>query len=131
MKFEKWHLGLIVVILVILIAGLVWYFKSPKSESEILGNQTGQEESVDYFDQTASVMYFYSDNCGWCNKQKEVLSQLSKEGYKVRPMDLGQDSSLAEKYNISGTPTFIADNGEQLVGFREKEELKAWLDEHK
>ena len=132
MKFEKWHVGLIVVILVILVASLVWYLKSPsEKESQILGNQVGKEELVDYFDETAKVMYFYSDNCSWCSKQEEVLIELAKEGYRVRPMDVGTDPQLFEKYNIQGTPTFISDNGEQLVGFREKAELKTWLDEHK
>ncbi len=132
MKFEKWHVGLIVVILVILVASLVWYLKSPsEKESQILGNQVGKEELVDYFDETAKVMYFYSDNCSWCSKQEEVLIELAKEGYSVRPMDVGTDPQLFEKYNIQGTPTFISDNGEQLVGFREKAELKTWLDEHK
>ncbi len=131
MKFEKWHVGLVVVILVVLVASLVWYFRSPqKEESQVLTNQ-GEEESVEYFDETAKVMYFYSDNCSWCVKQKEVLAELAEEGYKVRPMDVGADSQLFEKYNLQGTPTFISDNGEQLVGFREKEELKTWLDQHK
>lgn len=131
MKFEKWHVGLIVVILVILVASLVWYFKSPSEEKSASSNQAKEEESVDYFDETAKVMYFYSDNCSWCSKQKEVLIELAKEGYSVRPMDVGADPQLFEKYNIQGTPTFISDNGEQLVGFREKAELKTWLDEHK
>lgn len=131
MKFEKWHIGLIVVILVILVASLVWYFRSPAEEPEILGNQTGEEESVESFDETAKVMFFYSDGCGWCNQQKEVLAELAKEGYRVRPMDVGADPQLFEKYNLQGTPTFISDNGKQLVGFREKEELKAWLDKYK
>ena len=131
MKFEKWHLGLIVVILVILVASLVWYFKSPSEEKSASSNQAKGEESVDFFDETAKVMYFYSDNCSWCSKQKKVLIELAKEGYSVRPMDVGTDPQLFEKYNIQGTPTFISDNGEQLVGFREKAELKTWLDEHK
>ena len=132
MKFEKWHLGAIVVILAILVSGLVWYFRSPtQEESEVLGNQASQEESADYFDETAKVMYFYSDSCGWCSEQKKVLAELAKEGYKVRPMDVGENPQLLEKYNIQGTPTFIAANGEQLVGYHEKDELKTWLDKYK
>ncbi len=131
MKFEKWHIGLIVVILVVLVASLVWYFRSPQKEESQVSTNQGEEESVEYFDETAKVMYFYSENCSWCVKQKEVLVELAKEGYRVRPMDVGADSQLFEKYNLQGTPTFISDNGEQLVGYQAKEELKTWLDKHK
>jgi protein-disulfide isomerase len=58
------------------------------------------------------------------------LQELGKEGYRVKPMDVAKDENLWQKYNIQGTPTFIAANGDTLVGFREKPELKNWLDAH-
>lgn len=137
MKFEKWHSGIIVLIILLAIGG-VWYFRSGKNNNnQISGNKTeetkqsGTASSTPYFSEKAKVMFFYSEFCGWCQKEKGVLEELGKEGYKVKPMDVGADSGLAEKYQIEGTPTFIAANGEKLVGFHEKAELKKWLDEHK
>ena len=131
MKFQKWHLGLIVLIILFVIGG-IWYSKSHKNESSVAGNKTEETTTAEsYFSENAKVMFFFSDFCGWCQKEKGVLEELAKEGYKVKPMNIGENSSLAEKYQIEGTPTFIAANGERLVGYREKAELKKWLDQHK
>jgi len=86
---------------------------------------------VNYFDDNAKVMLFYSDYCGWCVKQKDVLSELGAEGYKVKSMDVGKNQGLWQEYQISGTPTFIAPDGTKLVGFQQKDALKAFLDKYK
>jgi len=83
-----------------------------------------------YFSENAKIMYFYSDSCHWCQQEKTVLGELGYEGYRLKPMNVGEDQSLWKKYEISGTPTFIAPNGDKLIGYREKAELKAWLDKH-
>lgn len=102
---------------------------SPSSLSEQGVVASGKTEA--YFDDGASVMFFYSDLCSWCNKEKEVLAELAKEGYKVKPMDVKANPDYWQKYDISGTPTFIAKNGEKKVGYLAKEELKKWLDQFK
>lgn len=83
-----------------------------------------------FFDDASPVWFFYSDSCGWCTKQKEVLSQLSSEGYRVKSMDVGKNQSYWTDYKIDGTPTFIANNGkgEKATGYKDKDPLKSWLD---
>ena len=84
-----------------------------------------------YFAEDAKVMYFYSDWCHWCQKEKEeVLPELGKLGLKVKPMNVGTDPSLGQKYNVTGTPTFIAANGDRLVGFQNLESLKDFVEKH-
>lgn len=137
---KDWALISIVILIFLVGMGLVGYFKLSKKKiianpvpsvetQEVAGTTTSENQ---YFADDAKVMYFYSDYCHWCQKEKEeVLEPLGKEGYKVKPMNVGEKPELAKQYNISGTPTFIADNGARLVGFQNKDELKAFLDTHK
>ena len=135
MKDKKWILGL--VILVIVIGGLsIWGFKKSENKTSSVPAQVASESTPNYYSEDASVMEFYSDYCSWCIKEKDVLTKLGNEGYKVKPMNVGADPDLATQYKIfegqnSGTPTFIAKNGDRLVGYQEYNTLKAWLDQHK
>lgn len=132
MQGKNWIVGLVFVLAVIAVLGY-WGFKKGPEESTATDNQVAgeQTENPAYFDDTAKVMYFYQDSCGWCIKQKEVLAELGKEGYKVKSMNITTDQSLWEKYKINGTPTFIAEGGETKVGFMEYNDLKAFLDKYK
>jgi len=131
MENKSWIIGLVA--LIILVGAGIWGFSQmDRSGSINVNSQIAGEAIVEnYFDENATVMYFYSDNCSWCKKQKEVLSQLGTEGYRVKPMNVGQDQSLWEKYQVSGTPTFIAANGDRLPGYQTYDQLKPWLDSHK
>ncbi len=131
---------LISILSLVLVVGLSLYGFIKLSKKTITANpmpssQQSQEvagtSQTSYFSEDAKVMYFYTDYCHWCQKEKEVLEQLGKEGYKVKPMNIGEKPDVWKQYNISGTPTFVAANGERLVGFNEKEPLKTWLDQHK
>lgn len=135
---KDWILISIVGLIFVIGLGLIGYLKLSRKNiatnpqpsgptQEVAGAQT----QVTYFSEDAKVLYFYSDYCHWCQKEKTVLEELGKEGYKVRPMNVGEQPELAKDYNISGTPTFIAQNGDRLEGYRDKDPLKAWLDQHK
>lgn len=135
MKKNQWIIGAVILILIIIGLGIwVWYggSKTEKSNNTIQ-NQTNNTPSQgpSYFSETASVMYFWSATCHWCQKEKEVLEKLGAEGYKVKSMDVGKNKNLWKEYNIEGTPTFVAANGDRLVGYQEYDELKKFLDEHK
>lgn len=127
---KNWILGLIFVVAVVVAVG-IWGFNTSGSNK----NDSNKDSSAtaNYFDENAKVMYFYSDTCHWCIQEKAVLEKLGDEGYRVKSMDVGNDTSLWTTYNISGTPTFIADSGkgERLVGHNDYDKLKAWLDQHK
>jgi len=76
-------------------------------------------------------MYFYQDTCSWCIKEKEILQKLGNEGYRVKSMNISKNVDLWQQYNVSGTPTFIAKNGDRLEGYHDYDSLKTWLDQHK
>ena len=91
---------------------------------------SGKAPSNTHFDDSSPVMYFYTDYCQWCLKEKPLLEELSKEGFRVKPMNVGINTELSSQYSIEGTPTFIASNGDRKVGFMEKEALRVWLASH-
>ena len=129
----------IIVLIIVVGLGLFGYFKIGKKPVVAEPLPTGVSQSVagqatasaPYFAEDAKVMYFYSDYCHWCQKEKDVLEELGQAGYKVKPMNVGEKQDLWKQYNISGTPTFIAANGDRLVGYQDKDPLKNWLDQHK
>lgn len=140
MKKNIFIISGVIILAGILVASAVLYKRGKNSDninSQPADNSSQEQEKVagantaDYFDENATIMFFYSDLCSWCNKEKEVLAELAKEGYKVKPMNVRDHPDYWQKYSISGTPTFIAKNGDKQVGYMVKEELKKFLDEHK
>lgn len=133
MENRNWVFGLIVLIIILGLS--TWGFsknvKDPGKNIAGVSEPTVKVSDTSFFDENASIMLFYSDSCGWCNKQKEVLSQLAPEGYRVKPMDVAKNPDYWKQYNVSGTPTFIAANGQRQEGYLEKDALKAWLDANK
>lgn len=135
MQKNNWVFGLVVILIIVGLS--VWGFGKGGSAGGLKVETPSAEPttvSVDtskFFDDNATIMFFYSDGCGWCSKEKMVLAELAADGYKVKPMDVGKDVSLWKTYNISGTPTLIDKNGQRSEGYLEKDALKAWLDAHK
>lgn len=127
MGSKNWIIGLIVII--VAVGGFIyWGFNKSTVDRQVAGEST----SDSYFSEDAPVMFFYSEKCSWCQKEKtEVLSKLGPLGYKVKPMDVAVSPNLWKDYSISGTPTFIAKNGDKLEGFQTEDVLKKWLDQHK
>ena len=117
------------------ILGLIVFFSSSSKNttptSSPASTSPTSSTQLSAYDENAKVMFFYSDLCSWCQKEKTVLEELAKEGYKVKPMDVKANPALWAQYNISGTPTFIAPDGQKLVGYQEKEKLKEFLDKYK
>jgi|GEM_PF-564975 len=131
-----------VVLGIVILVGIIYaisYFGKPKDSGEVKSAVTTQSEpSISgevntslFSDENASVMFFYSDLCGWCNKEKLVLADLAKDGYRVKPMDVKAHVDYWQTFQISGTPTFIAKNGQKHTGYMEKADLKKFLDENK
>lgn len=134
MKDKRWILGLFIVVAAIVALG-IWGFKNSGKDTtspQVSGEST---EIQAYFDENATVMYFYQDTCSWCIKEKDVLTKLGAEGYRVKPMNIGanqpDNQGFWQQYNISGTPAFIAKNGDRLEGYSDYNKLKPWLDQHK
>lgn len=135
---KDWVLISIVGLILVVGLGLVGYLKL--SKKQVIANPlpsngqqvAGTSSDQSYFAEDAKVSYFYSDFCHWCKKESdEVLKPLAQEGYKVKPMNIGEKPEYGQQFNVTGTPTFIASNGDRLVGFQAKDALKAFLDAHK
>lgn len=69
------------------------------------------------------IMYFYSDDCAYCIKQKPILDELEKEGVKFKYMDVKENRNYLEQYGIDGTPSFIIGNT-KLTGYQNKEKIR-------
>lgn len=104
---------------------------SQKNKNSNTNSNNSSQSSASYYDENAKVMFFYSDLCSWCNKEKEVLGELAKDGYKVKPMDVKAHPDYWQTYAIEGTPTLIAPDGQKAIGFQDKDKLKAFLDKYK
>jgi len=132
MKNKSWIFGLVVVVVAIAALG-IWGFKTNTDKSA--AKETLPATTAAYYDDNAPVMEFYQDTCSWCIKQQTVLAQLAAEGYKVKSMNIGanhpENQSWWKDYNVSGTPVFIAKNGDRAEGYQTYEKLKAFLDAHK
>lgn len=136
---KDWALIAIFSAILVVGFGLAGYLKIAKKKivanplPSIQNNQevAGAATNTSYFKEDAKVMYFYSDYCHWCQKEKEVLENLAKDGLAVKPMNVGEKPELAKQYNVSGTPTFIASSGERLVGYQSLEALKPWLEKNR
>ncbi len=122
---------IIVGVLVLGFIGLIGYVKMNQTPEQPQNNAK-ITESEPYFDNNAVAMYFYSPNCSHCQDEKSVLTDLAKQGYRVKPMNILDHPDYAKQYNVEGTPTFISQkDGAKLVGFQEEAKLKSWLDQHK
>ena len=135
---KDWVLIIIIGLIFVIGIGLIGFLKltkkdevaspTPSSSSTVAGTATSEE----YFSNDAKVMYFYSDFCHWCQKEKsDVFPEIAKLGFKIKPMNVGNNPDLSRQYSISGTPTFIAQNGDKLVGYQDLNALKTFLEQHK
>lgn len=78
---------------------------------------------------------FYSDSCLACKKLSATLYEIEEEYrgkalvYKVNTM---YDMDIAQKYDVMANPTLLLFDGgsvkDRVVGARNHNELKTWLD---
>lgn len=136
MKDKRWILGLIVLIVAVVALG-VWGYKKDGGSGAVGPQIAGSVdlENQSYYDENANVMEFFQDSCSWCVKEHEVLVVLGAQGYRIKPMNIGANHPDNQKwwtdYKISGTPTFVAKNGDRLEGYQTEDALKTFLDNHK
>ena len=109
-----------IAILVLLVGGYLFFTNQSK---------TGQAIAND-LPPAGSVYYFFRAGCHFCEQEDPIIENLTNEGYNIVWMDVGIHQDYIEKYGVSGTPTFLASNGERHAGFLEYDALKAWLDQH-
>ncbi len=97
-----------------------------------------QELNENNFDKEISqglkLVDFYADWCGYCTKQQAVLEELSENGFWIGKLDCDKNSSIAQKYGVTGLPTMILfKNGAQvaqITGYHTKGQLLDKLTPH-
>ncbi len=99
------------------------------AQSSITWHTASQEAMQIAAAQNKSVMiFFYSDNCPWCTKQKAIFSDervIEKSNNFVPLMGSGM---LAEQYHIRGIPVIVftkSQGGEiyRITGYRDADTL--------
>jgi len=83
-----------------------------------------------YGDDASPVMYFYQPACVHCQAMVPILNELAAQGYRVKLMNAAANPGFWTKYNLEGTPTWLAANGDRLSGEQNKIVLESWLAAH-
>lgn len=80
------------------------------------------------------LVEFYAPWCGFCQKQRPVLSELSDNNIWIGTVNSDENPKLTQKYGISGFPTFLLFREGKvlatLTGYHEKSQLLANLMAH-
>ena len=94
-------------------------------------NENNFEENVK---SGLKLVEFFAPWCGYCQKQRPILEELSKNNIWIGTVDTDKNPKITEMYGISGFPTFILfKDGKvlsKLPGFHEKSQLLSRLMEN-
>lgn len=95
-----------------------------------LATPNQKEEKSNIITNSEKILYFYSDTCTYCIKQKPILKELEKEGVQFQYMDTGENPGYFATYDLGGTPSFIFNN-EKLTGYQSKDTIRNLWEENK
>lgn len=80
------------------------------------------------------LVEFYTDWCGYCEKQKHIIEDLSKNGVWIGIVNADENSEITKSFGITGFPSFILfKNGRilsTLTGYHDKSLLLSKLMEN-
>lgn len=63
------------------------------------------------------ILYFTATYCGPCQAMKPLINELIQEGKPISRIDVDQNPSLTQQYNVTSIPTFITlDENDNVVG---------------
>ncbi len=77
------------------------------------------------------LVEFYATWCGYCQKQRPILEELSKNNIWIGTIDVDKNPEIVKNYNITGFPTFVLFKDGKVLstlpGYHEKSQLLAKL----
>lgn len=80
------------------------------------------------------LIEFYATWCGYCQKQKPILEELSNNNIWIGTIDVDKNPELANKFGITGFPSFLLFKDGKVIaalsGYHEKSQLLTRLMEH-
>jgi len=84
----------------------------PTTAPGVSAKQQAEQNEISGFIQKAkddhALLFFVSQGCSFCEKQAAILAYfVEKYGWQIKPIDIGQDTTVAARFNISTTPTLI------------------------
>lgn len=103
-------------------------------------NEPVHIESADHLDELVAeggvvLADFYADWCGPCKMLEPIVEELAAEtDATVAKIDVDRLQRLAQQYRVQGVPTMYlfadGDQVEQMVGVRQKDELRSLIEQH-
>ena len=64
------------------------------------------------------VLFFNATWCGPCRQMKPIVSNMRRQGFHMRDVDVDRHRELAEKYSVRAVPTFVfLENGSEVNRF--------------
>jgi len=81
---------------------------------------------------------FFAEWCGPCKMMVPIIEELANEykdkGVKIGKLDIDENKEIAEKFNITGVPTFVLFKSgkiaEQKSGYCSKEDLEKMINKN-
>mgnify|MGYP006079174903 FL=1 len=74
-----------------------------------------------------TAKYFSASWCGPCKMFKPVVNELISEGHNIEIIDIDDNQTLAQQYQIQSIPTIVIEENGQIVdgimGATSKEDL--------
>ncbi len=81
--------------------------------------------------ETPAMVFIYADWCGFCKRADPIYTELAQDPayshIKLLKLNSTKASSLVQERGIRGFPVFLTNWGEQIVGFKPKEDMSALL----
>ncbi len=82
-------------------------------------------------DQNNILLDFSAKWCGPCQQMSPIVSELERQGYPIRQVDIDQEPALAKKYNVESIPCFVLiANGREInriSGVTNERQLKSLM----
>ncbi len=84
----------------------------PTTAPGISAKQQAEQREISGFIQEAkddhALLFFVSQSCSFCEKQAAILAYfVERYGWQIKPVDIGQDTTLAARFNVTTTPTLV------------------------